>query len=100
MSSSSWGFSPMVRENNIVTSGGDSPSDIIGPVSPSPILKQRLNERNLENIISLRNAILLYKALKNERIREVAICVDGYDTFKLKYPYACKFRTSYLYPKK
>ncbi len=54
----------------------------------------------IENLLSIRNAILLYKALKNERIREVFLCVNGFNTFKLKYPYFCKFRTQFLYPKK
>lgn len=54
----------------------------------------------LENVISLRNALLLYKALKNERIREMAICVDGFETFKERYPYVCKYRTAFLYPRK
>jgi hypothetical protein len=54
----------------------------------------------VENIISMRNAILLYKALKNERIREVALCVDGFDKFKEKYPFICKFRTAFLHPRK
>jgi hypothetical protein len=35
----------------------------------------------MENILTLRNALLLYKTLKNERIREVAICLDGMDHF-------------------
>lgn len=54
----------------------------------------------IENLLSVRNALLLYKALKNERIRELNICVDGFEKFKSKYPFFCKFRTSFLYPKK
>jgi hypothetical protein len=58
------------------------------------------NSKALESILSLRNALLLYKTLKNERIREVSICLDGMDHIKSKYPFFCKFRTAFLYPKK
>lgn len=47
----------------------------------------------------MRNALLLIKALKNERIREVRLCVNGFNVFTDKYPYLCKFRTSQLYPR-
>lgn len=57
-------------------------------------------QQTLENILSLRNALMLFKTLKNERIREVAICLDGMDQFVRSYPYFCKFRTAYLYPRK
>ena len=58
------------------------------------------SRQTLENILSLRNALMLYKTLKNERIREVAICLDGMDQFVRNYPYFCKFRTAFLYPRK
>ena len=58
------------------------------------------SKQTLENILSLRNALMLYKTLKNERIREVAICLDGMDQFVRNYPYFCKFRTAFLYPRK
>lgn len=51
-------------------------------------------------MLSVRNAILLYKALKGEGVREMSLCVNGFDTFKQKYPFFCKFKTSFLYPKK
>lgn len=54
----------------------------------------------LENLLSLRLSLLLYKALKQERIREVYLCVNGFDSFIQKYPYFCKFKTSFLYPRK
>lgn len=47
----------------------------------------------------MRNALLLIKALKGEKIREVYLCVNGFNVFVDKYPYLCKFRTSILYPK-
>jgi hypothetical protein len=53
----------------------------------------------MENLLSIRRAVLLYKALKNERIREVYLCVTGFNTFIQRYPYFCKFKTSFLYPK-
>ena len=58
------------------------------------------SQQTLENILSLRNALMLYKTLKNEKIREVAICLDGMDQFVRNYPYFCKFRTAFLYPRK
>jgi hypothetical protein len=58
------------------------------------------SQQILENILSLRNALMLYKTLKNEKIREVAICLDGMDQFVRNYPYFCKFRTAFLYPRK
>lgn len=54
----------------------------------------------MQNLVSIRRALLLYKALKNERIREVSICINGFNTFKQRYPYFCKFKTSFLYPRK
>ena len=64
-------------------------------------VQQHIGNRSIiENLLSVRNAIMLYKALKSEKIREVYLCVNGFDTFKQKYPFFCKFRTSFLYPKK
>jgi hypothetical protein len=50
-------------------------------------------------VLSLRNAVLLVKALRNERMREICICANGFNIFTEKYPQLCKFRTSSLYPK-
>ncbi|CDW83258.1 mapk phosphatase 2 [Stylonychia lemnae] len=58
------------------------------------------NKDVIENLVSIRNALLLFKALKNERIREMNLCINGFNTFKQKYPHFCKFRTQFLYPKK
>ena len=58
------------------------------------------NKDVIENLVSLRNSLLLYKALKNERLREMNICVNGFNTFKQKYAHFCKFRTQFLYPRK
>ena len=49
--------------------------------------------------MSLRNAILLIKAMRNERIREINLCANGFNVFSDKYPQLCKFRTSCLYPR-
>jgi len=66
-----------------------------------PYIERYENEREvLNNLISIRNSILLNKALKNERIREAYLCINGFNIFKQKYPHFCKFRTAYLYPKK
>lgn len=37
------------------------------------------DETELCDLLSFRTAILMYKALKNERVREVHFCVDGHD---------------------
>ena len=50
-------------------------------------------------ILSLRNAILLIKALRKERIREIYLCANPFNVFSDRYPQLCKFRTSVLYPK-
>jgi hypothetical protein len=44
--------------------------------------KYQENTDVIENLLSIRNAVLLYKALKNERIRELYLCVNGFNTFK------------------
>jgi hypothetical protein len=54
----------------------------------------------MERVLGLRNSLLLYRILKKERIREVKIVADGIDGFINRYPYSCKFRTAYTYPKK
>ena len=42
--------------------------------------KYQANHSKLETLFSLRNAILLYKALKNEKVRELDICLTGFET--------------------
>ncbi len=37
----------------------------------------------------LRNALLLYKALKNENVSEVSICLEGFEIFQTNYGYFC-----------
>ncbi len=37
----------------------------------------------------LRNALLLYKALKNENVSEVSICLEGFEIFQTNYAYFC-----------
>lgn len=69
---------------------------------PDPIMPDstRFQELALENVLSLRNALLLYKILRfNEKVSEVAICLEGFDTFRTKYPFLCKFRGCYPFPK-
>jgi len=43
------------------------------------------NDQHREDLLSLRNALLLFKALKNERIREMDLCIDGFDKFQKYY---------------
>ena len=49
-------------------------------------------------ILSMRNGLLLLAALRKERLREVYVCVNGFETFEQKYPFLCKFKTSLLFP--
>ena len=42
-----------------------------------------------EDLLSLRNALLLYKALKLERLREVDISLHGFDKFVKYYKHFC-----------
>jgi len=51
----------------------------------------------MEDIISFRNAILLKEALKKERIRDVTLCLNGFNIFMERFPWMCKFKTSSLY---
>jgi hypothetical protein len=63
-------------------------------------IKGEKKKEIMERVLGLRNALLLYRVLKKERIREVKIVLDGIDGFINRYPYSCKFRTAYTYPKK
>lgn len=53
----------------------------------------------MEDILGLRNALLMAKSLKKEKIREIFLCVNGFNRFTDEYPFMCKFKTSSLYPK-
>ena len=55
-----------------------------------------------EDILATRNAILLYKALKKDRTREVYICRNNFNVLENKYPFMWKFEGSSLFldPKK
>jgi len=50
-----------------------------------------------EDIIATRNSILLYRALKQEKTREVYICRNSFSIIQGKYPYLCKFQGFNLY---
>jgi hypothetical protein len=50
-----------------------------------------------EDLVSLRLAILLFKALRNEKIREVYICTNGFEIIQERYPFYCKNRTTTFY---
>jgi predicted protein tyrosine phosphatase len=55
-----------------------------------------------QDILATRNAVMLYKAFKNEKTREVYICRNSFNAIQGKYPFMCKFGGSSLYlnPKK
>ena len=50
-----------------------------------------------EDLLSLRNALLLYKALKLERLRELDICIRGFDKFIKYYEHFCLDQKGNLY---
>jgi len=37
----------------------------------------------------MRNAMLLYKALKKEKLREIDLCICGFDKIVKNYPHHC-----------
>ena len=47
------------------------------------------SKQKKEDLISLRNSLLLYKAVKAERLREIDICIDGFDKFMRYYKHFC-----------
>ena len=46
-------------------------------------------EEEQRDLLSLRNGLLCYAALRNERCREMDICFDGFDHFQQNYLYLC-----------
>jgi len=55
-----------------------------------------------QDILATRNSILLYKALRLDKTREVYICRNSFNAIQGKYPFMCRFAGSSLYmdPKK
>lgn len=55
-----------------------------------------------EDILATRNSILLYKALKKDKTREVYIWRNSFNAIQGKYPFMCRFTGSSIYidPKK
>eukprot|EP00347_Sterkiella_histriomuscorum_P021041 403335488 len=90
----------IIASQNEITHYLEKLPKVFDPEALAPYIeKYKNNKEVVENLVSIRNAILLYKALKNERIRELYLCVNGFNIFKQKYPHFCKFRTTFLYPK-
>jgi len=56
-------------------------------------------KQRVEDYYSMRNAMLLWRALRKERIREIYLCGNGFRLVEEKYPFMCKVRTSILYPR-
>lgn len=55
-----------------------------------------------QDILATKNSILLYRAFKNDKTREVYICRNSFNAIQGKYPFMCKFKGHSLYmePKK
>ena len=49
------------------------------------LVKSADTEQKKKDLLSLRNAFLLYKALQKERLREIDICIDGFDKIRKHY---------------
>jgi rhodanese-related sulfurtransferase len=60
------------------------------------------NTFSSQDILATRNSVLLYKALRNNKLREVYICRNSFNAIQGKYPFLWKFSGSSLYlePKK
>eukprot|EP00350_Pseudokeronopsis_sp_OXSARD2_P001892 CAMPEP_0170547316 /NCGR_PEP_ID=MMETSP0211-20121228/5694_1 /TAXON_ID=311385 /ORGANISM="Pseudokeronopsis sp., Strain OXSARD2" /LENGTH=149 /DNA_ID=CAMNT_0010852279 /DNA_START=409 /DNA_END=858 /DNA_ORIENTATION=+ len=65
-------------------------------MSKSPLFNSKTSQ---QDILSLRNALVMLRAFKKERIREVQLLINGLNVFAQKYPYLCKFKTTALYLK-
>jgi hypothetical protein len=48
------------------------------------------SEVEQRDLLSLRNALLMYKSLKNERCREIDFCFDGFEHFQKHYQHFCR----------
>ena len=47
----------------------------------SGLCAQAETEAQKSDLLAIRNALLLFKALKKERMREMDLCIDGFDKF-------------------
>jgi hypothetical protein len=54
------------------------------------LIAEAVSEQERRDLISLRNGLLLYKALRKERVREMDICFDGFTHFKKHYQHFCR----------
>jgi hypothetical protein len=53
------------------------------------LIKAADSPQKKQDLLSLRNAFLLYNALKKERLREIDICIDGFDKIRKHYEHFC-----------
>ena len=53
------------------------------------MLAQLTTEQEKKDFLSLRNACLLFKALKNERLRELDLSICGFDKIAQQYRHHC-----------
>ena len=54
------------------------------------LVAEMKTEDEQRDLLSLRNALLIYMALKNERCREMDFCFDGFEHFRNQYPHFCR----------
>lgn len=53
------------------------------------LISQFETEQEKKDYLSLRNAILLFKALKKERLRELDLSICGFDKLDVNYKHHC-----------
>jgi protein-tyrosine phosphatase len=60
-------------------------------------IKELKTKFSSQDILATRNSILLYKALKKDKTREVFICRNSFNAIESKFPFMCRFDGSSLY---
>jgi hypothetical protein len=60
-------------------------------------IKELKTKFSSQDILATRNSILLYKALKKDKTREVYICRNSFNAIESKFPFMCRFDGSSLY---
>jgi hypothetical protein len=64
---------------------------------------KKLNENaekdsdKIEDCLSLRNALTLYKAFKNEKLREVYLVGNSFSLIRDHYPFLCTYKLTMRY---
>ena len=60
------------------------------------LVDQAVDDTMRLDLLSTRNAVMLYKALKDERIREVGIVCNGFETIERDYLRYCRKQGQFI----